>query len=133
MLSLVYSFNLFLLYLITPGSAVLQNLRGLLSFVPSKIVQIALVFGTVLLITIAGYDIPASVAVSKDTNNYLTFTDWCLNKETLQSDTRDIVNKMLTITAIYDCKQARQKLSEIKLFALSGSSISDIRSLKFLT
>jgi hypothetical protein len=74
----------------------LENLRGLLSFVPRKIVQISLVFGTDLLITIAGYDIPAMVAVSKDTSNYVTFTDWCLNKETLQSGTR---GKLVFLTA----------------------------------
>ena len=71
----------------------LQNLRGLLSFVPSKIVQISLVFGTALLITIAGYDIPAMVAVSKDTSNYVTFTDWCLNKESLESGTSTVRRK----------------------------------------
>ena len=96
----------------------LQNLRELLSFVTTKIVQISLVFGTALLITIAGYDIPAMVAVSKDTSNYVTFTDWCLNKDSLESGTRAIVNQMLTETGISDCKQASQKLSEIKEFAL---------------
>src|SRR4028119_1440807 len=91
----------------------LKKLRGLLSSVPSKIVQIFLIFGITLLTTIAVYDVSATV-VSKDTRNYITFTDWCLNKESLQPDTKALVNHILDISDISDCNQASQKLLEIK-------------------
>ena len=67
----------------------LTNLVELLSFVPRKIVQIFLIYVIAVFIVIAGYNIPASVAVSKDSSTYRTFTDWCLNKENLQSGTNN--------------------------------------------
>ncbi len=101
----------------------LEKVRGLLSFVPSKIVQISVVLGTAFLITIAGYDIPAMVAVSKDTSNYVTFTEWCLNTANLDPDARHTVSELLKTSGFSDCKQANQNLSAKRLLLLSDSKI----------
>ncbi len=62
-----------------------------------------------------------------------TFTDWCLNQDSLSEETLRTINAILQETKTNDCLQASKILSTLIQVNFSSSHISDLRPLSTLT
>ncbi len=82
-----------------------------------KTVLIAAITLVIVLITTRGY-----ADQTAQTQNFRSFTDWCVNVSSLPSSTRETVLALLKTVDTSDCKQASERLINLKTLTLRGPS-----------
>ena len=92
-----------------------------------------IVFSLSLILILGGYRLPGAIGQQTPTANYKTFTDWCVNKATLNPEARFTVDALLKQVG-NECEPANQKLSSLTSLELYLiNQISDITPLTSLT
>ena len=65
--------------------------------------------------------------------NNKSFEQWCLQKNSLPTETRTTVETMLKAAGTQDCRLADSKLNGLSILNLNGNQISDVKPLASLT
>ncbi|HEY9596206.1 MAG TPA: CHAT domain-containing protein, partial [Cyanophyceae cyanobacterium] len=93
-------------------------------------------FNVLLSCIIVGYVNPGQAASREQSKSFHTFTEWCLNKDTLSDEARYTVGALLEKAATFNCDEANEILSNLTGLDLSRNRISELSplaSLKNLT
>jgi hypothetical protein len=85
-----------------------------------------------LFITLTLQSVPVT-AQQPQPNSFTSFTDWCINRETLSPETQHTINVLLEVAETADCEQANNTLTNLTDLDLPGTEISDLSPLRSLT
>lgn len=75
-----------------------------------------------------------SFTESIDTSSFVSFSNWCFNKDELRRSTRNTIDELLNEIDTFDCDLAEKRLSTIKFIGLygKGDRAFDLRPLQSL-
>ncbi|MEG3895799.1 MULTISPECIES: leucine-rich repeat domain-containing protein [unclassified Microcoleus] len=104
-----------------------------LSLIAQQYAWQCIIFSLSLILILGSDRLPEAVAQQTPTANYKTFTEWCVNKATLNPGARITVDALLGQAATNECARVNDNLSSLGELYLVGEEISDITPLASLT